>query len=525
MTKEHCKVLGLDKIYDLLEVPSDYMVRVKRKKLAKTMQKAEEVRSCYRRISLFINTLKVSTNPRWQELLAHIPEIKPERYSEERSFALHEIYEFKCFLYHYEYLREYAAVCGLESYNLPCMSELFKLLDPEHGRVPSFRLSPLYSEELTNLDKERTQLASKIKHSRMEYLQEARTALTNSSLKDEFVLSRSQADLIQTLLNSQYFTVNAESITNLSFVLADSKQTNSLKVALAEVNRSIEQAEEKVLEMLSTQIRNSVSLVAEAYFGATELGWDYMLASFAVQHDCCIPQVLSDSCSEIIAVGAVNLPLKDSLATHDRQFQSINFSFSTKTNLITGPNMGGKTSILKCLGQFCSLVSQGIPIPALEARIPLYDFIYYNHQSETENLSSFGSEVVAFCSAINQKGRGLFLLDEFAKGTNPTEGEALASAVIGYLAKSRHTCVAATHFSAPTKLKDMRQFRIKGISSSFTLQSNKAEELGTRLRNLANAMDYELVLLEEFSPPAMDAIRIAEALGMPSEVLSFLPKE
>ncbi len=68
--------------------------------------------------------------------------------------------------------------------------------------------------------------------------------------------------------------------------------------------------------------------------------------------------------------------------------------------------MGGKTNILKLVAQICELTRYAIPIPATTAQVPVYDFIYYNHTQESDSLSSFGAEVVAFCTALKHKGKG-----------------------------------------------------------------------------------------------------------------------
>ena len=189
--------------------------------------------------------------------------------------------------------------------------------------------------------------------------------------------------------------------------------------------------------------------------------------------------------------------------------------------IITGPNMGGKSTILKCLAQIAELARYAIPIAASEAELPYFDFVYFNHETEAENLSSFGAEVVAFSRALQKKGRGFFLLDEFARGTNPQEGELLAAAVIRYLAEGSHSLVAATHFNLPAKIPQIPHYRIKGIAPGIYADLPANSSLEQRLQALAESMDYSLQKTGEKAVP-QGAVHVAKALGLPKEILRII---
>ncbi len=510
--------MGLDKIFDLIEVPGSFLEAVKRHKLTTERHSQQEIVDSYSRCARFMDDLFISPTAKWQNLFAHIVDLEPSIYHRD-CLAIHELFELKTYVYHYQLLRSHAIERGLNHYDLPDLSKLFQLLDPEQGKIPSFRLSPLYSSILRDLDKERGALSQLLKHKRQDYLALASRSLNLPNLKDEFILSRSQTELISKIADSGFFILSRESIANLIYVLADNPETHAIKADLAEIKRKIETEENAVLYELSKKVQAFAADISIAVKSVKELGWDFSLAAFARKYDCCIPSIAD----EIELIHARNLPLQLALENSKRIYQKQNLTFSTRANLITGPNMGGKTSILKCLAQFSELIKRAIPLPAEKVSMPLYDFVYYNHSDEGENLSSFGSEVVAFCDALKRPGRGLFLLDEFGKGTNPREGEALATAVIRYLANSNHTTVAATHFTAPAMLKEICQFQIKGIQSA--LDATTYEDIHQRLRYLANAMDYELISLNTQKTPPMDALKIAKILGLPQDILTLINLE
>ncbi len=518
MNKNDRQLWGLELIFEIIRVPSDFIAAVKRHKLSREQLSVAEIKSAYGRRAWLLKHLEKGERPRWEELLAPIVEIHASIYRQ-GNLALHEIFELKQFVWHYLALSEYCQKQGAQLYDLPDLGKLFELLDPEGNRIPSFRLSGAYSMVLADLDGKRQQFSLQLKEARHRLLNKAKEELGIPGLKAEFVLARHESEIIGKINGSSYFALQRESIANLSFVLADSEFTLDLKKQIAELGKAIKSEEAKILRRLSDEIRSFCPSLEKAIKGVKELGWDYACADFALRYDCCIPEIGKEIRLKVLR----NLPLQLALEAENRSYQALDIDFSLGTNLITGPNMGGKTSILKSLAQCAGLLQKGIPLPAKSATMPIFDFIFYNHASETDNLSSFGAEVVAFSTALQKPGKGLFLLDEFAKGTNPREGEALATAVIGYLAESPHTCVAATHFSAPTRLQNVRQYQIKGIDSSFA--DRLSVDLKANLKALASAMDYSLIPLKHGRKPPLNALRIATILGMPQEILNRSDRE
>lgn len=124
---------------------------------------------------------------------------------------------------------------------------------------------------------------------------------------------------------------------------------------------------------------------------------------------------------------------------------------SHRTLLITGSNTGGKTVTLKTIGLFAAMTMCGLPLPAEEAEIPLYDDIYVDigdDQSIVESLSTFSSHLSKLAMICQHAtGKSLVLLDELGSGTDPKEGESLAIAILDELRERGCTLIATTHFS------------------------------------------------------------------------------
>ncbi|PIW69304.1 MAG: endonuclease MutS2 [Ignavibacteriales bacterium CG12_big_fil_rev_8_21_14_0_65_30_8] len=170
-----------------------------------------------------------------------------------------------------------------------------------------------------------------------------------------------------------------------------------------------------------------------------------------------------------------------------------------KIIIITGPNAGGKTVVLKTLGLLSLMVQSGIHIPAgPDSNFWIFKNIYVDigdEQSLEDDLSTFSSHLKNINNIISQAGKdSLILLDEIGTGTDPIEGSALASAILLTLEKINSVVLATTHHGNLKLLADSinaiqnasMQFDQKNLKPTYILKqglpgSSYAFEIAKRL--------------------------------------------
>jgi DNA mismatch repair protein MutS len=182
---------------------------------------------------------------------------------------------------------------------------------------------------------------------------------------------------------------------------------------------------------------------------------------------------------------------------------------SARTLLITGPNMGGKSTIMRQVALICILAQAGCFVPAQEANLPVLDAVFTRIGSSDDlarGRSTFMVEMTEVARILKTATpRSLVLIDEIGRGTSTYDGLSLAWALLEYLhEKVRAKTLFATHFHEMTALEN-----------SFT---------GLRNANvLVEKWKEEVVFLYKLAPGVCNrsyGIEVAKLAGVPSEVLA-----
>lgn len=178
-----------------------------------------------------------------------------------------------------------------------------------------------------------------------------------------------------------------------------------------------------------------------------------------------------------------------------------------RTLLISGPNTGGKTVLLKSLGLFAAMAQSGIPVPVSnQSRLAIFDNVYGDigdEQSISSSLSTFSAHLKNLGEVLRTATENsLVLIDELGSGTDPVEGAALGGAILENLTNRGSLSVATTHLGA---LKELA-LQVEGVVNA-SLQFDA----------VALAPTYRLI---KGIPGRSYGLSIARRLQLPDDVLA-----
>lgn len=366
--------------------------------------------------------------------------------------------------------------------------------------VSEDEISDMASHELANIRRKIAQAGVRIRESLDKLI---RSSEVQKSLRENIVTMRDgryvlpvKADFkgnVPGLVHATSATGSTYFIEPISVVEAN----NDIKVLQGEEQDEID----RIIAELSADCAAYAEALSADYVTCAEINLYFAKSNLGAKMRACIPELSDDG---VIDLKKARHPLIDKKKVVP---VDIKLGEDYNTLIVTGPNTGGKTVILKTTGLLSAMAMCGLMIPASDgSKVSVFDNILVDigdQQSIEQSLSTFSSHisnVVKILDAANEKS--LILMDELGSGTDPVEGAALAVSIIENMVAKGSKLLVTTHYQE-LKLFAIETPGIENASCEFDIATLQPT--------------YRLII---GSPGKSNAFSISSKLGISDDIIN-----
>ena len=270
--------------------------------------------------------------------------------------------------------------------------------------------------------------------------------------------------------------------------------------AWREAQAAVEEEEGRILDELSALVAANAVMLRETLEALAQ--FDFWAAKAQLSNEMDGSRAETADRTEVVLLSARHPGLTGRVVPID-----IRLGDGYTALVITGPNTGGKTVTLRTLGLLSLMHQAGLHIPAeAGSKLPVLRDVFADigdEQSIAQSLSTFSGHLRSIIRIVEHAGPGtLVLLDELGAGTDPTEGSALAQALLDHFIRSGALVAATTHY-AEIKVYAHEAPQARNASVAFDLETLSPT--------------YKLTI---GLPGGSQAFAIAERLGLPSGIVA-----
>lgn len=462
-------------------------------------------------------------------IFAHIKDLRTSTRRAAEGFILTEVelFEIKNFLF---LVRDLSQL--IKKNNIPAFDDteinpiesLEKALDPENTGISTFYIYDAYSEELRKIRDRKREADKEIKIEKKVIKDKIKKELNLDLRPDSsVVISKDKKELIEKLQNEPYLTYVSETYMNIKFAIKPTEKITQLDREILILKDKEEREELRIREDLSKEIGKRRK---EIFRNMANIGrLDLLLgkAKYALDINGIKPEIIEEHKIEII--DGIHPKVADFLKEKELSFTPISISLKEGVACITGANMGGKTISLKLVGLLSAMAQYGLFVPAKKMKLGLNQFIKSSigdMQSTDSGLSTFGGEIKIVQEAISMaKEKGLILIDELARGTNPEEGYAISKAIVAYLKDKNSITLLTTHYDNVANLDNVVHLQVIGLSKVNVIDLAKEISIEEKMEIINKYMDYRLRIVQKDTSVPKDALNIARIMGLDGEILEL----
>lgn len=316
--------------------------------------------------------------------------------------------------------------------------------------LPDGTISDDASAELRRIRQQKLKQQKAIQDSLERFL---KTHREDGVLQEDFVTIRNDRFVVP-LVPSQKGKVDGVvhgSSASGQTVFVEPLATIALNNELVRLNEEELRECHRILREMTARLREDRAAIQAASIALGDLDFLFGKASFGRAFDACVPEFSAAEAPKLNLLSARHPLLIDVFRKQRKAVVPLTFELTAgaRTLLISGPNTGGKTVAMKCVGLFALMAQSGLPLPAEQATMPVFDQVLADigdNQSIAESLSSFSSHVMRV-GEIHEvvTPDSLVILDELGRATDPDEGGALAVTLLDDFRAVGAFTFASTH--------------------------------------------------------------------------------
>lgn len=501
-----------------------------KKKKEMTLYKADDLSALsihYDRLEVILN--HVTKQPvifkKIREIFNHFKslDLTLDRVCALEPLTVTELFEIKNFAIQLKHLSELIQKNHLEdeAFAVYSLDALEAVLDPDHLGINSFYLYDSYSTKLkvirTELKVLETAILSDKKAKRLQLSTELGLKIRPN---DELMVEKHKEDLIVELELNDELVYVSDTLMHRTFRIKPQESTQIKLQRISDLKAEETEEEYEIRVELTKKINNMIEDIWCNIEGIAYL--DLMIAKAYFAHAFKMTRPVLSGHTTLEIEEGIHLKVKEHLDGEHLEFMPITVNLSHGMSCITGANMGGKTICLRLIGQMQTMAQYGLFVPCKKFVFKPMNFIFLSSQdaqSIDKGLSTFGAEMVNVAEVLPKAiDKGLILVDELARGTNPKEGFAISKAIINYLKTKPSISVITTHFDGLADEKDVLHLQVKGLSEvdfedlEINIQSGSLEVIH-------QLMDYRLKIIDTPEAVPKDAIKISKMMGIQEEIL------